>query len=257
MPTAADVNATFSASATGRNLLALAGTPKCGINFHHMEYNTVGGKGEATNATGGIMVPRGTDAACSGARPVLLYSHGTTVGKATTSPAPPTAKRRLLAAMYAAQGFIVVTSNYAGCDASRLPYHPHLNAEQQSNDMVDALRCAQGVPEHWCQRLRANCSVRLFAGGHVAMATHRAMQTTYASEFKVTAAGPMSGPYSLVKTFQTVYAGGVNAGATGVHADDPDQLANGVRQYVQLAQRCLRISVRQWHRNAAAWSVDV
>ena len=31
------------------------------------------------------------------------------------------------------------------------------------------------------------------------MATHRAMQTTYSSEFKVTAAGPMSGPYSLVK----------------------------------------------------------
>ena len=215
MPTAADVSATFSASATGRNLLAIAGTPKCGINFHYMEYNTVGGKGEATNATGGIMVPKGTDAACTGARPVLLYSHGTTVEKGYNIASPANSEAALLAAMYAAQGFIVVTSNYAGYDASRLPYHPYLNAEQQSNDMVDALRAARKA----FPNIGASDSGKLFLsgysqGGHVAMATHRAMQTTYSSEFKVTAAGPMSGPYSLVKTFQTVYAGGVNAGAT-------------------------------------------
>lgn len=214
-PTAADFNAALSASATGRNLLALAGTPKCGINFHYMEYNTVGGANEATNATGGIMVPTGTDPACTGARPVLLYSHGTTVEKGFNMASPANSEAGLVAAMYAAQGWIVVTSNYAGYDASRLTYHPYLNAEQQSNDMVDALRAARKA----FPNINANDSGKLFLsgysqGGHVSMATHKAMQTTYASEFKVTASGNMSGPYSLVKTFQTVYAGGVNAGAT-------------------------------------------
>jgi len=214
-PTAADFNGALSASATGRNLLAIAGAPKCGINFYYMEYNTVGGANEATNATGGIMVPTGTDAACTGPRPVLLYAHGTTVEKAYNIASPQNGEAALVAAMYAAQGWIVVTSNYAGYDASRLPYHPYLNAEQQSNDMVDALRAARKA----FPNIAARDSGKLFLsgysqGGHVAMATHKAMQTTYASEFTVTASGPMSGPYSLTKTFQTVFAGGVNLGAT-------------------------------------------
>lgn len=215
MPTAADVTAAFSASSSGRGLLALAGTPKCGVNFHYMEYNTVGAKNEATNATGGIMVPQGSDAACTGPRPVLLYAHGTTVDKAYNIASPSNGEGGLLAAFYAAQGFIVVTSNYAGYDASRLPYHPYLNAEQQANDMVDAMRAARAA----FPKIGTSESGKLFLsgysqGGHVAMATHKAMQNTYGSEFKVTALGGMSGPYSMTNTVRTVFAGGVNAGAT-------------------------------------------
>ena len=214
-PAAADFANALSASASGRNLLALAGTPKCGINFHYMEYNTVGGQNEATNSTGGIMVPTGTDAACTGPRPVLLYSHGTTVEKGYNIASPANSEAGLVAAMYAAQGWIVVTSNYAGYDASRLSYHPYLNGEQQSNDMIDALRAARTA----FPKINAADSGKLFLsgysqGGYVSMATHKAMQANHPTEFKVTASGNMSGPYSLVKTFQTVFAGGVNAGGT-------------------------------------------
>lgn len=214
-PTAADYSAVLNASAAGKGLLALAGAPKCGINFHYMEYNTVGGAGEATNATGGIMVPTGTDPACTGARPVLLYSHGTAVEKNINMASPSYGEASLVAAMYAAQGFIVVTSNYAGYDASRLPYHPYLNAEQQANDMIDALRAARAA----FPKIATSDSGKLFLsgysqGGHVSMATHKAMQNSYASEFKVTASGNMSGPYSLTKTFQQAAAGGVGLGAT-------------------------------------------
>jgi alpha-beta hydrolase superfamily lysophospholipase len=213
--TAADFKAALSASATGRGLLAVAGEPKCGINFHYMEYNTVGGQNEPTNATGGIMVPTGSDPACSGARPVLLYAHGTTVEKPYNFASPANGETSLIAAMYAAQGWIVVGPSYAGYDSSRLSYHPYLNAEQQSNDMVDAMRAARKA----FPNIGANASDKLFLsgysqGGFVAMATAQAMQTKYSSEFKVTALGGMSGPYSMVKTLQTVFAGGVNAGAT-------------------------------------------
>ncbi len=212
---ATDFKNALSASTSGQGLLAIAGAPKCGVNFHYMEYNTVGGQNEATNSTGGIMVPTGTDAACTGPRPVLLYSHGTTVEKGYNIASPANSEAGLVAAMYAAQGWIVVTSNYAGYDASRLSYHPYLNAEQQSNDMIDALRAARTA----FPKINATDSGKLFLsgysqGGFVSMATHKAMQTNYASEFKVTASGNMSGPYSLVKTFQTVFAGGVNAGGT-------------------------------------------
>jgi hypothetical protein len=214
-PTAADYDRALLGSAAGQGLRALAGIPKCGINFHYMEYNTVGGAGEATNATGGIMVPTGTDPACTGARPVLLYSHGTAVEKNINMASPAYGEASLIAAMYAAQGFVVVTSNYAGYDASRLPYHPYLNAEQQSNDMIDALRAARAA----FPKVGVADSGKLFLsgysqGGYVSMATHKAMQNNYASEFKVTASGNMSGPYSLSKTFAQAAAGGLGLGAT-------------------------------------------
>lgn len=212
--TPAEFTAALNATATGRNLLALAGTPKCGINFHYMTYYTVGGAAEQTKATGGVMVPTGSDPACTGPRPVLLYGHGTTVEKGYNIASPANGEAGLLAAFYAAQGWIVVAPNYAGYDASDLPYHPYLNAEQQANDMIDALRAARKA----FPNIGANASNKLFIsgysqGGHVAMATHKAMQAL-PSEFSVTASGPMSGPYSLTKFSQTVFAGGVNAGAT-------------------------------------------
>ena len=214
-PTAVDFTNVLSATASGKGLLSLAGAPKCGVTFYYMEYNTVGGAGEATNATGGIMVPSGTDAACTGPRPVLLYSHGTAVEKNINMASPAYGEAGLVAAMYAAQGWIVVTSNYAGYDASRLPYHPYLNAEQQSSDMVDALRAARTA----FPKVGAADSGKLFLsgysqGGYVSMATHKAMQNNYASEFKVTASGNMSGPYSLSKTFAQGAAGGLGLGAT-------------------------------------------
>src|SRR5580698_7204508 len=42
----------------------------------------------------------------------------------------------LVAAFYAAQGFVVVAPNYAGYAGSTLPYHPFVNALQQSADMM-------------------------------------------------------------------------------------------------------------------------
>ena len=65
-------------TAQGRSLQTIAGTPKCGVDLRYLEYRTIGGQGEATNATAAIMVPAGTDAACNGPRPVVLYAHGTT-----------------------------------------------------------------------------------------------------------------------------------------------------------------------------------
>ena len=99
----------------------------------------------ATHAAQAAIYRVGSDAACTGPRPVLLYAHGTTVDKAYNIASPSNGEGGLLAAFYAAQGFIVVTSNYAGYDASRLPYHPYLNAEQQANDMVDAMRAARAA----------------------------------------------------------------------------------------------------------------
>jgi predicted porin len=191
--------------------------PKCGVDFS-LQYGTVGAKGEKTNATGALMVPVGTDSACTGARPIVLYAHGTTTGKnynianVLDSTNPAYSEALLVAAMYAAQGFIVVAPNYAGYDTSTLGYHPYLVADQQSKDMIDALTAARkAIP-----RLAAADSGKLFItgysqGGHVAMATHKALQ---AAGSTVTASAPMSGPYALAAFGDAVYYGNVNLGST-------------------------------------------
>lgn len=215
---AAEFKDRLSESETGKGLLAVAGTPQCGVDFHYIEYGTVGGAGEGTNASGALMVPTGDAAACKGARPVVLYAHGTDANRAyniadiTDTTRPGASEGLLLGAMYAAQGFIVVAPNYAGYDVSRLGYHPYLNADQQSKEMIDALTAARKA----LPRLgRADAGKLLVTGysqgGHVAMATHRAMQ---AAGLPVTAAAPMSGPYALGALGDAVFYGNVNLGAT-------------------------------------------
>ena len=111
---AAEFTARMQGSASGKSLLQVAGAPRCGVQFHYIEYGTVGGAAEPTTATGALMLPTGTDPACAGPRPIVLYAHGTTTEKAyniadITDPARPGASEgSLIAAMYAAQGFVVV-----------------------------------------------------------------------------------------------------------------------------------------------------
>jgi len=188
------------------------------VSFRYFEYGTVGGAGEATNASGALMVPSGTAAGCSGPHPIVLYAHGTTTDRGyniadITNPARPGASEgTLLAAMFAAQGFIVVAPNYAGYDVSRLSYHPYLNADQQSKDMIDALTAARkALPATGGQDNGKLFITGYSQGGHVAMATHRALQ---ALGQRVTASAPMSGPYAMGAFGDAIYYGNVDLGAT-------------------------------------------
>lgn len=196
--------AMLKADPFGAQVLALAGAPACGVDYHQFTYATTGARSEATDASGVIMTPTG-GRGCAGPRPVLLYTHGTAVNKAynlakVTDPTNEAwQEAAMVAAFYAAQGYIVVAPNYAGYDTSSLGYHPYLNARQQSKDVMDALGTARAALR-FGMRTQARDNGKLFItgysqGGHVAMATHRAME---ARGMHVTASAPMSGPYAML-----------------------------------------------------------
>ena len=166
------------------------------------------GANEATNASGAVMVPTGSDPACTGARPIVLYAHGTTTDRNYNiadiiDPAKPgAAEGSLMGAMYAAQGFIVVAPNYAGYDVSKLPYHPYLNADQQSKEMIDALAAARkALPNIGSSDSGKLLLTGYSQGGHVAMATHRALQ---AAGQTVTASAPMLSAFLAKRTAGTL-----------------------------------------------------
>ena len=60
----------------GKELLQLTFAPTCSVTVYHVEYGTVGGAGEATTASGALMVPSGSASTCQGARPVALPATG-------------------------------------------------------------------------------------------------------------------------------------------------------------------------------------
>jgi hypothetical protein len=216
--TVADLAALVNGAPEGALLLELILSPKCGIDVHQLRYNTVDPTGAATTASGALMIPSGSDPACQGARPIVLYAHGTQVQRSLNLANVTGAdaiegnlESLVAAAVFTTQGYIVVAPNYAGFDTSTLPYHPYLNADQQAKDAIDALTAARSsFPTSFAPTVID--SGKLFItgysqGGHVAMATHRLLQQTGAT---VTASAPMSGPYAVAAFADAVFYGQVS-----------------------------------------------
>ncbi|SCK25222.1 Prolyl oligopeptidase family protein [Variovorax sp. HW608] len=196
-----EFKALLEADSTGKRIEQAAGVPRCGIDVRYLQYQTVGAQNESVPASGAIMLPAGTDPACNGPRPIVLYGHGTAternydISHVTDPNQPAAAEGIVVAAMFAAQGFIVVAPNYAGYDKSSLPYHPYLNADQQGKEMIDALKAARSTLAALSATDGGSLLVTGYSeGGFAALAAHRAMQ---AAGMTVTASAPMSAPTAV------------------------------------------------------------
>jgi poly(3-hydroxybutyrate) depolymerase len=183
-------------------------------------YATAGGEGEATDASGALMVPTGTAPQCTGPRPIVLYAHGTADQRAedlsaitnTANPAYGTSTR--IALVFAAQGYIVIAPNYAGYDISSLPYAPYLNGSQQSQDVIDGLTAGRQMLGLLNAPVSDNGKLYVTGysqGGYVSMATLAALDS---QGRPATAGAPMSGPYALLATGDEIFLGHPDFGGT-------------------------------------------
>ena len=214
--------------ALGQELLTLAYSPICTVNVYRLNYETMGAKSEPTTSTGALMVPSGSASGCQGPRPIVEYAHGTSPLKsydmAQLSGSNASSEGLILAALFAAEGYIVVAPNYAGYDSSVLSYHPYLVGAQQAGEMMDVLTAARSaLPVALAPTVTDNHKLFVTGysqGGYVAMAAASAMQ---AAGQIVTASAPMSGPYALAAFGDALFLGEVNASAT----ENVALLANG------------------------------
>jgi len=207
-----DLLSKLSGNDVGQELLKLALSPTCAVDVYQLQYDTVGAQGESATASAALMIPTGVDSRCQGSRPIVLYAHGTSTLKTyNIADLASNGEALLLAAVFASRGYIVVAPNYAGYDTSSLSYHPYLNADQQSKDMIDALTAAHSA----FASTNTSDNKKLFVtgysqGGYVALATQRALQAAGTS---VTASAPMSGPYAMAAFVDAVFEGRVSGGA--------------------------------------------
>jgi poly(3-hydroxybutyrate) depolymerase len=219
--TAAAFTAQLDATSSGPQLIQLAGTPACGVDFYYFKYWTVAPDGSAQMASGALMVPTGTAAPCTGPRPIVLYAHGTTTDSAyniadiSDASNSANSEAAAVATVFAAQGYIVVAPNYLGYDISTLGYHPYINAAANAIDMMDALTAGRAALLTTFTPTTSD-SGKLYVtgyseGGYVAMATVRAMQ---AANESLTASAPSSGPYALEAFGDAILFGQVDIGST-------------------------------------------
>jgi pimeloyl-ACP methyl ester carboxylesterase len=180
----------------------LTGAARCDVTVRKVVHTTSGPDGgTGYSAVAAVLVPVASDT-CAGPFPMVAYKPGTSVEKARSLANPTSSETALLTAFFAAQGYVVVATDYLGFSDSSFAYHPYLHAESQAATTVDAIRAARFVLE----RQRVPSSGKLFLtgysqGGHAAMATHRAIEADPSLGLTVTAAGPMSGPYNLTGSF--------------------------------------------------------
>jgi pimeloyl-ACP methyl ester carboxylesterase len=214
-----DLFGLLSLDTIGKELLTLAYSPACTVNVYHLSYETVGAKSEPTTSTGALLVPSGSASVCQGPRPIVEYAHGTSPSKnydiSQLSGSNANSEGLILAALFAAEGYIVVAPNYAGYDTSTLSYHPYLVGAQQADEMIDVLAAARSaLPVALAPTVTDNHKLFVTGysqGGYVAMAATRAMQ---AAGETVTASAPMSGPYAIAAFADAIFLGEVNYSAT-------------------------------------------
>jgi alpha/beta superfamily hydrolase len=212
--TPSDLISKITDGTISRWLLRDAFSPHCSVAVYQLRYETIGGKGEPTTASGALMIPKGPGPTCQSPRPIALYAHGKRnlrFFNIADLSGQTNYEGLILALALAGEGYIVVAPNYAGYDTSTLAYHPFMNAIQQSGEMIDALAAAHAaLPSTGIAKNHKLFVTGYSEGGYVAMATHRALQ---AAGIPVTASAPMSGPYALSAFVDAMFMGYVGAEA--------------------------------------------
>ena len=221
--TTAQIDATTAAT----GLQSLTGTAKCDVTVVQINYQTSGVQpGEMTNASAAVLVPSGVD--CPGPFPLIAYGRGTNAFKAHTMANPEDPETIRLMAFFAAQGYVVVATDYLSYALSSYPYHPYMHADTEASSIIDSIRATRNAALLLGLTLNGKVMVTGYSqGGHASMATQRAIEQSDAGEIILVAAAHIAGPYSI----SGALIDGVKNPILGVQALVPFQITSWQRIY--------------------------
>jgi len=202
---------------TGRGLTVAAGLGgplQCDVSLYSIVYDTIGVHGEPAKASAAFYVPR---TGCKGPFPMVGYSHGTlsikrqSMTHALSTNPPGTLldpESIYVAAIYAAHGYAVAATDYLGIGLSTYPYHPYVHAESEASAVEDAIRAARNAAKQLHVRLSGAVFLNGYSqGGHSTLATQRAIEHDFPTEFDLHGVAPASGPYALNEWLGNAAAG--------------------------------------------------
>ena len=221
--TTAQIDATTAAT----GLQPLTGTAKCDVTVVQINYQTSGVQpGEMTNASAAVLVPSGVG--CPGPFPLIAYGRGTTPFKTHTMANPEDPETIRLMAFFAAQGYVVVATDYLSYALSSYPYHPYMHADTEASSIIDSIRATRNAALSLGLTLNGKVMLSGYSqGGHASMATQRAIEQSDAGEIILAAAAHIAGVYSI----SGALIDGVTNPILGVQALVPFEITSWQRIY--------------------------
>lgn len=162
-----------------------------GLKSYKIVYNTVGWDSSATIASGVVFVPQGLT--CKS--PIMVYNHGTMLKR---SQAPSNmGGEYLIGVATSADGMVVAMPDYLGLGESP-GIHPYHHAHSEATCVIDMIRATRELSVVLDYGLNDQVFLTGYSqGGHVTMATHKLIESSFSSEFKIAASAPLSGAYQL------------------------------------------------------------
>jgi hypothetical protein len=194
------VSAQLLGSRTKAQLVAQFNLPlpliEYNIKFYRIKYTTPDVKGVPDTVTGLLAFPNDL----SKVFPRLVYQHGTS-GTRLDVPsynATKTSGEGSLGLLFAGMGYIAFLPDYLGLGGSS-GVHPYVHAKTEAAAAIDMMLAFK---EFLAKNPLVNANGQLFItgysqGGHAAMALHRELELNPRDGLTVTAAAPLSGPYSI------------------------------------------------------------
>ncbi len=192
------ISATLQQKLSKAQLVALVGLGgymlevNNGVSTYAIQYLTPHLDGELDTASGFLVIPDIPDQVW----PTLIYQHGT-VSSREEVPSRGSGES-LITVLAAGVGYIALAPDYLGLGDSK-GFHPYLHAATEASSARDLFLATRDFLVS--EGIQQNGQVFITGysqGGHAAMALHQEMeQSELPDGFTVTAAAPMSGPYSI------------------------------------------------------------
>ncbi len=162
-----------------------------GAEVYRVEYESQDVLGNLDTLSGLICFPSDT----SKLFPRAAYMHGT-VGNRNDVPSNQNGESNVAVGM-AGFGYTTVAPDYPGLGTGR-GFHPYVHARSEGQSGVDLIRALAELAEQENYLLNDQLFITGYSqGGHGAMSMLKLIEEEYSAEFTVTAAAPMSGPYSI------------------------------------------------------------
>ncbi len=167
---------------------------KSGVKVYSITYNTTLGTKKLV-ASGLVGIPEGADT-----YPILSFQNGTNTVNANAPSLSATSYTSQLITGFASTGFVVLMPDYLGFGSSTEVFHPYLNLDGTVGPILDMFRAVREMTakSNLAFKLSADLYIMGYSqGGLSTLQLHKAIETSYSSEFNLKAVGCGAGPYNL------------------------------------------------------------
>jgi hypothetical protein len=165
-----------------------------GVRYYRITYTSTNVQNNLDTVSGLLVLPNNPNKIY----PRLVYQHGTSGNKLDVpSFTVNSGGEGELGLLFGGLGYVALLPDYLGLGVSD-GFHPYVHAATEASVALDMLEASAQFAEDNAVQLNAQLFITGYSqGGHAAMALHRAIEKDPESPYAVTAAAPLSGPYSI------------------------------------------------------------